>query len=90
MVDKACDGNINEACDEKRQHALNESGEKIVEAQASISLYYSVISLYKVAKIRDVKKLEQDIENDQLIQVVFQYVRLVISLCLFQLCTYNE
>ena len=32
MVDKACDGNINEACDEKRQHALNESGEKIVEA----------------------------------------------------------
>ena len=67
-VDKASDETINKIYAEYRQRELNEKGEKTGKA-----LGKHVINLYSVGisrwlKIRDIKKLQQDIENDPIIK----------------------
>ena len=67
-VDKASDETINKTYAEYKQRELNEKGEKIGKAlgKSVINLYSTRIS--RVVKIRDVKKLQQDIENDPIIK----------------------
>ena len=67
-MDKASDETINKTYAEYRQRELNEKGEKTGKA-----LGKHVIDLYSVGisrwlKTRDVKKLQQDIENDPIIK----------------------
>ena len=67
-VDKANDETINKTYAEYKQHELNEKGEKTGKA-----LGKHVINLYSIGiswwlKIKDVKKLRQDIENDPIIK----------------------
>ena len=67
-VDKASDETINKKCAEYKQHELNEKSEKTGKA-----LGKHVINLYSTGichwlKIKDVKKLRQDIENDPVIK----------------------
>ena len=63
-VDKASDEVINKTCAAYKQHELNEKSEKPGKAlgKHAINLYSAGIS--RMAKIRHVKKLQQDIEND--------------------------
>ena len=63
-VEKANNGTINKTYAKYKQGKLNENGEKIGKALGKhvIKLYSARIS--GVVKIRDVKKLQQDIEND--------------------------
>ena len=67
-VDKASDETINKTYAAYKQRELNEKGEKTGEALGKhvIKLYSNGIS--RVVKIRDVKKLQQDIENDSIIK----------------------
>ena len=67
-VDKASDETINKTYSLYKQHELNKKGEKTVKTLGKdvINLYSSVIS--RVAKIWDVKKLWQDIENNPIIE----------------------
>ena len=67
-VDKASDETIKSTYAEYKQHEHNEKGEKTGKAfgRHVISLYSSGIS--QVVKFRDVKKLQQDIENDPIIK----------------------
>ena len=67
-MDKVSDETINRTYVEYRHRELNEKGEKAGKAldQHVINLYYTRIS--RVVKIRDVKKLQQDIENDPIIK----------------------
>ena len=67
-VDKASDKTINKTYAEYKQRELNEKGEKTGKALGKhvINLYSTGIS--RVVKIRDVKKLQQDIENDPIIK----------------------
>ena len=62
-VDQASDGIINKTYAEYKQRELNEKGEKTTKAlgKNAINLYSSGISRF--VKIRDVKKLQQDIED---------------------------
>ena len=66
--EKASDETINKTYAEYRQRELNEKGEKTGKAFGKhvISLYSTGIS--QVVKIKDVKKLQQDIENDPTIE----------------------
>ena len=68
QVDKASDETINKTYALYKQRELNEKGEKTGKALSKdvINLYSSVISW--VVKIREVKKLRQDIENDSIIK----------------------
>ena len=68
-MDKARDEIINKTYAEYRQRELNERGEKTGKALGKhvINLYSTGIS--RMVKIRDVKKLRQDIENDPIIKV---------------------
>ena len=68
QVDKASDETINKTYALYKQRELNEKGEKTRKALSKdvINLYSSVISW--VVKIREVKKLRQDIENDSIIK----------------------
>ena len=68
QVDKASDETINKTHALYKQRELNEKGEKTGKALSKdvINLYSSVISW--VVKIREVKKLRQDIENDSIIK----------------------
>ena len=68
QVDKASDETINKTYALYKQRELNEKGEKTGKALSKdvINLYSSVISW--VVKIREVKKLRQDIENDPIIK----------------------
>ena len=63
-VDKASDEIINKTYAEYKQRELNEKGEKTGKALGRhvINLYSTGISRW--LKIKDVKKLRQDIEND--------------------------
>ena len=68
IVDKASDEVIHKTYAEYKQRELNEKGEKIAKA-----LGKHVIKLYstgnsRAVKIRDVKKLQQDIENDPIMK----------------------
>ena len=67
-VDRASDEIINKTYAEYKQHELNEKGEKTAKAlgKHAINLYSSRISRF--VKIRDVKKLRQDIEDDPVIK----------------------
>ena len=68
MVDKSSDEIINKTYTEYKQHEVNEKGEKTGKALGKhvISLYSTGIS--RMVKIKDVKKLRQDIENDPIIK----------------------
>ena len=72
-MDKARDETINKTYVEYKQRELNEKGEKTGKASRKhvINLYSTGIS--RVVKIRDVKNLQQNIENDPIIkdQVTF-------------------
>ena len=67
-MDKASDETINNTYDAYKQRELNEKGEKTGKALGKhvINLYSTRIS--RVVKIRDAKKLQQDIENDPIIK----------------------
>ena len=67
-VGKASDEIINKTYVEYKQRELNEEGEKTAKAlgKYAINLYSSGISWF--VKIRDVKKLQQDIEDDPVIK----------------------
>ena len=68
-VDKARDETINKTYVEYKQRELNEKGEKTGKASRKhvINLYSTGIS--RVVKIRDVKKLQQDIGNEPIVKV---------------------
>ena len=63
-IDKESDENINRWYVENRQRELNEKGEKTGKALGKhvINLYSASISRW--LKIKDTKKLQQDIEDD--------------------------
>ena len=67
-VDKASDEIISKTYAEYKQREVNEKGEKAAKALGKhvINLYSSEISRW--LKIKDVKKLQQDIENDLIIK----------------------
>ena len=67
-VDKASDETINKTYVEYKQRELNEKGEKTGKAPSKhvINLYSTGISWW--LKIKDAKKLRQDIENDPIIK----------------------
>ena len=67
-VDKASDETINKTYAEYKQHELNEKGEKTAKAlgKHAVELYSNEISWW--FKIKDVKKLHQNIQDDQLIK----------------------
>ena len=67
-VDKASDETINKTYAEYRQRELNEKYEKTGKALGKhvINLYSTGISRW--VKIKDVKKLRRDIENDPIIK----------------------
>ena len=67
-VDKASDEIINKTYDEYKQCELNEKGEKTARALAkhAINLYSN--GIFQFVKIRDIKKLRQDIEDDPVIK----------------------
>ena len=67
-VNKASNEIINKTYAEYKQHELNEKGEKMgkILGKHVINLYSTGISQW--LKIKDVKKLRQDIENDQIIK----------------------
>ena len=67
-VDKASDEIISKTYAEYKQREVNEKGEKIAKALGKhvINLYSSEISRW--LKIKDVKKLQQDIENEPIIK----------------------
>ena len=67
-VNRASHKIISKTYAEYKQRELNEKGEKTGKALSkhAINLYSTRISL--VFKIRDVKKLQQDIENDPVIK----------------------
>ena len=66
-MDKASDEIINKTYAKYKQRELNEKGEKTAKAlgKHAINLYSSGISRF--VKIRDVKKLRQNIEDDPVI-----------------------
>ena len=67
-MDKTSDGIINKTFVEYKQRGLNEKGEKTVKTLGKhvVNLYSSGISRF--VKIRDVRKLQQDIEDDSIIK----------------------
>ena len=67
-MDKASDETINKKYAEYKQPELNEKGEKTLKALGKhvINLYSTDISRW--LKIKGVKKLCQDIENDPIIK----------------------
>ena len=67
-VDKVSNKTINKTNAEYKRKELNEKGEKTGKALGKhvINLYSTGIS--RILKIRDVKKLQQDIENDPIIK----------------------
>ena len=67
-VDKASDEIINKTYAEYKQREMNEKGEKTGKALGKhvINLYST--GIYQCLKIKDVKKLQEDIENDPIIK----------------------
>ena len=89
-VDKASDETINKTYAEYKQRELNEKGEKTGMALGKHAINLYSTGIFRVVKIRDVKKLQQDIESDPIIKDQMTNlrcllcVRLVIFLQLFQ------
>ena len=67
-MEKASDEIIDKTYAEYKQRELNEKGEKTAKAlgKHAIKLYSNGIS--RVVKIRDIKILQQDVENDPIIK----------------------
>ena len=67
-MDRASGKTINKTYDAYKQRQMNEKGEKTGKALGKhvINLYSTGIS--RVVKIKDVKKLQEDIENDPIIK----------------------
>ena len=67
-MDKTSDGIINKTFVEYKQRGLNEKGEKTAKTLGKhvVNLYSTGISRF--VKIRDVRKLQQDIEDDSIIK----------------------
>ena len=67
-VGKTNDETINKTYAEYKQRELNENGEKAGKTLGKhvINLYST--GIFRVVKIRDIKKLQQDIENDPIIK----------------------
>ena len=89
-VDKASDETINKTYAEYKQRELNEKGEKTGKALGKHAINLYSTGIFRVVKIRDVKKLQQDIESDPIIKDQMTNlgcllcVHLVIFLRLFQ------
>ena len=83
-VDKASDETINKMYTEYKQLELNEKGEKTGKALGKhvINLYSTDLSRW--LKIKDLKKLRQNIENDLIIKDKMARLR-----CLF-VCTFGN
>ena len=67
-VDKACDESINKTYAEYKQRELNEKGKKTEKTLGKHVINFYSTRISWVVKIRDVKKLQQDIENDPIIK----------------------
>ena len=67
-MDKASDGTINKIYVEYRQHEVNEKGEKTGKALGKHVINLYSIGISRWLKIKDIKKLHQDIENDPVIK----------------------
>ena len=67
-VDKASDETINKTYAEYRQRKLNEKGEKTGRALGKHFIKLHSAGISEVLKIRDVKELQQGIENDPIIK----------------------
>ena len=88
-MDRASGKTINKTYDAYKQRQMNEKGEKTGKALGKhvINLYSTGIS--RVVKIKDVKKLQEDIENDPIIKdqmdnlVCLLILRLEVSLLQF-------
>ena len=67
-MDKASDETINKTYAEYKQHELNEKYKKTGKnlGKHAVNLYFTGISRW--VKVKDVKKLRQDIENDPIIK----------------------
>ena len=67
-MDKSSDETINKKYAEYKQREINEKGEKTGKALGKhvINLYSTCISQW--LKIKDIKKLRQDIDNDPIIK----------------------
>ena len=73
-MDKTSDETINKTYADYKQREQNKKGEKTGKTLGKhvISLYSTGIS--RMFKIRDVKKLQQDIENDPIIKYSLGYL----------------
>ena len=67
-MDKASDETINKIYVEYRQRELNEKGEKSGKALGKHVINLYSVSISRSLKIRDIKKLQQDIEDDPIIK----------------------
>ena len=83
-VDKASDETINETYAEYKQRELNEQGEKTGKALGRHVINVYCICISRFLKIKDVKKLCQDIEDDPIIKDQMAHIG-----CLF-VCTFGK
>ena len=83
-VDKASDETINKKYAGYRQRELNEKGEKAGKALGKHVIKLYSIGISRWLKIKDVKKLQQDIENDPIIND-----QMAVLGCLF-VCTFSN
>ena len=67
-VDKSSDETISKKYVEYKQHELNEKGEKTGKALGKHAINLLSTGISRILKIRDVKKLQLDIENDPIIK----------------------
>ena len=67
-MNKVSDENINKTYAEYKQRELNEKSEKTGKALGKHVINFYSTGISRVIKIRDVKKLQQDIENDPIIK----------------------
>ena len=67
-VDKASDETINKRYAKYKQRELKEKGEKTGKALGKHVIYLYSMGISRVIKIRDIKKLPQNIENDPIIK----------------------
>ena len=67
-VDKSSDETISKKYVEYKQHELNEKGEKTGKALGKHAINLLSTGISRILKIRDIKKLQLDIENDPIIK----------------------
>ena len=74
QVDKASDEIINKMYTEYKQRDLKEKGEKTAKALGKHIIKLYSIGISRLVNIRDVKKLQQDIEDDLLTKDQMTYL----------------